>query len=128
MAIVPINQTTPFHMVVREVKIHDPWVVQNVIPKMDHGAPEWGTYEDLQTGLHAWIEDNSVDHVVADWPDDLIFLLKALIKGPGKMLPLRQLKLDLVTYLDYTGTHSRVPHNALEDALALKKLYLEYHA
>ncbi len=59
--------------------------------------------------------------MVADWPEDLALLCRLLQPGDGDVVELPGLKLAWVRTPGFsTAANSRVPHNALHDARALR--------
>ncbi|MTI12306.1 3'-5' exonuclease family protein [Sansalvadorimonas verongulae] len=97
------------------------WVRDNVIPVLgkDPVSQEQFT-ERLQDFLGQFDED-SVE-VIADWPDDIKYFCDALVArdrcniGPGSFA----MTVDRTLF----NAKSKVPHNALEDARAIRQYYL----
>ncbi len=59
--------------------------------------------------------------IVADWPEDIALFNALLITGPGTMAEVPGLKFQFVPLPSYsTAANSKVPHNALHDARALR--------
>ena len=62
---------------------------------------------------------------MADWPDDIAYFCRLLVTGPGQIVSTGTLRF---LFLDNTGfstaENSRVPHNALHDARALRDFAL----
>jgi hypothetical protein len=120
--------------------IIDPWVKENVQPHLFNGKrdikdPEshptvYAFYgydlEEFQQKLESFLqkfEDGFV--IVADWPDDIRYFCESLITAPGKMIDIPDFEIKVVR-TDYLYP-SRLPHNALEDARALKKTIERMH-
>lgn len=109
----------------------EPWVEQNVIPILRQ-IPELDYHEiyyDVDPVQAAYRickflqeDPHRYPTIIADWPDDISYLCRALIVGAGQMVPLQNLVFDLVRVDAYpTVLKGAVQHNALWDALALKK-------
>lgn len=101
----------------------DPWVAVNVIPVL-HKKPKSHKVK-FSNDLSCFLLENAVNNqitIVADWPEDIRFLCESLIIGPGRMVnsPNIIFILDRVTLVN-TADCSLVPHNALEDAIALAR-------
>jgi hypothetical protein len=99
----------------------DPWVQQHVVPNL--GAPQMPR-ERAGAELAAYLRLRNVSGrptIVADWPTDFEHLLALLINGPGMMHPAPDFDMEYRRLPGFnTADHSRVPHNALEDAIALR--------
>jgi hypothetical protein len=95
-----------------------PWVKENVIPVLRHS--DVVSYDVMQRSLWAFLLGYSSVHIIADWPEDIIHFCKLLITGPGMRFDTPPLTMEVVR-LD---GQSSLPHNALADALAIKKAYL----
>jgi hypothetical protein len=97
----------------------DPWVAENVMPKL--GKPSI-TLQELQEQLELFLcqfEFDSV-HIIADWPEDIMWFCKVLITGPGTRLDTPPLTMEVLR----VDTISLYPHNALADATALRDWYV----
>ena len=90
------------------------WVAENVMPILNKEpiAPH-----DFKQKLEAFITRYKDLVVVADWPDDIKYLCKAMITGPGTMIKTPVLSF----HLNRIDAPSLIPHNALADALGIKK-------
>lgn len=97
----------------------DPWVAENVMPKL--GKP-WITLESLQEQLEIFLRQFEFDsvHIIADWPEDIMWFCKVLIIGPGTRLDTPPLTMEVLR----VDTVSKNPHNALADAMALRDWYV----
>jgi len=85
------------------------------------------TYKEFQHDLSKYLKTmNSWDStctIIADWPDDIRYFCEALIIGPGECLwPLYNINFELDFTIQY---ESDIPHNALHDAMAIRRFYLE---
>jgi hypothetical protein len=59
--------------------------------------------------------------IVADWPEDLVHLCALLVTGPAEIVDIGRLRLEFHRTPGFsTARNSRVPHNALHDARALR--------
>jgi hypothetical protein len=59
--------------------------------------------------------------IIADWPEDIALFSALLVTGPGVMAEVPRLKLQFVSLSGFsTAANSKVPHNALHDARALR--------
>jgi hypothetical protein len=97
----------------------DPWVKHNVVPNMILvPIPRSKFQQDLSSYLNEFEECT----IVADWPDDIRHFCESLITGPGERLPIRtKIKFELDFTIKY---ESKIPHNALHDAVGIREAYL----
>lgn len=97
----------------------DPWVRENVVP---HMVLVPSTRLQFQRKLASYLLQFQQITIVADWPDDIRYFCESLITGPGERISLPgKIKFELDLDIEY---ESRVPHNALYDAIAIRDVYL----
>ena len=60
--------------------------------------------------------------IIADWPEDFWHFTRALLTGPGNMMNTPKITMTLERRLEYTST---LPHNALQDAWAIRMGYMK---
>lgn len=120
MALVSENDDEFYEVVpFRHLMCH-PWVIDNVIPIL---KKEEISYERFQTKLRQYLNRFDEVEVIADWPEDFYHFSRSLLTGPGEMLGVNcKIRMTLEKRLEYT---SELPHNALEDARAIKAGYLK---
>ena len=59
--------------------------------------------------------------IVADWPEDIALFSALLVTGPGDMVEVPRSRFQFVALSGFsTAANSKVPHNALHDARALR--------
>ncbi len=104
------------------------WVARHVLPYFDSvpeqlscpRLPRRDAAHALERYLHG--DDNAV--IIADWPEDIAQFCNLMITGQGDMIELRDLTFRLLPLGNFsTAANSRVPHNALHDARALRDHY-----
>jgi hypothetical protein len=120
MALVPEDRNISyFYCEVEMTDILDPWVRQNVVPKLV--GPQ-NTYSDFQKQLRNYLVDlREPITIIADWPEDVQHFCEALIVGPGLRMPSSNITFMLDFGIRYK---SNVPHNALHDAIAIKTFFI----
>lgn len=91
----------------------DPWVAENVMTKLHKNRI---TMSEMQEKLEAYLSRFESVHIVADWPEDIMWFCKVLITGPGTRINTPPLSLEVLR----VDTVSTNPHNALADAGALR--------
>lgn len=109
----------------------EPWVKDNVYPIIDIPAarPSMAPIEEFGKLITAYLKASSIKDgeiiIVADWPDDLRYLMMTLITGPGMMVNLKQLDMCLRRCEPWpTKLLGQTQHNALCDARALRALFV----
>jgi hypothetical protein len=132
LALVPGDSSIPsFYRVVHGPWVQgcrDEWVTKNVLPFLyRHGgvdapvdretaARDLSRY--LSTQMH---QTGKTPVIIADWPTDFSQLLDLFIIGPGQMVGVPDFDMAYRGLKGFaTADHSKVPHNALADAEALR--------
>ena len=107
-----------FYRVVRYLGAK-PWVMENVIPKLGRGAV---SYQTMQQELKEFLMPYSTVHIIADWPEDIMHFCRALVTGPGERIPTPKLTMEIRR--DIGSDKSKIPHQALADAHAMRLEHL----
>jgi hypothetical protein len=109
-----------FYEVVEWTAEPHPWVIENVIPILiKTPLPRL----EFQEKLYSFLKTFKYPHIIADWPDDIKYLMESLITGPGNMMNIASvITMEVHRRLSYI---SAIPHNALEDARGIKTAYLK---
>jgi hypothetical protein len=108
-----------------------PWVDRHVVPYLRSVPPsalgETMTRLEAAEALCVYLKGDLDPVIVADWPDDIAYFCSLLITGPGDMVPIGSLKFEFVSSPGFsTAAISRVPHNALHDARALRDFVVQW--
>ena len=102
-----------------------PWVRQHGMPVMNKRVcsrdPRLAAYR-LTTSLGRWLRQFDRVNITADYPTDFELFCKALVLGRGCHVVVPPMTLQLRFDLPSVSQVSATPHNALEDARALRKL------
>ena len=102
-----------------------PWVQRNVVPYLRHVPPGVDNHmnrAEAVNHLAAYLASDREPMIVADWPEDIAQFCMLLLTGPGDMVAIGGLRFELVSTPGFsTANNSRVPHNALHDARALRQ-------
>ena len=93
-----------------------PWVAENVMPILGKAPIPFGMF---QLALCQWLCTYDAIHVIADWPEDITHFCQSLICGPGLRINTPPLTMEIRRDLDAV---SELPHNALADARAIRRL------
>lgn len=105
------------------------WVQRHVMPYLD-SVPEQLccprlTREDAAGALERYLRHDEQPVIIADWPEDVAQFCNLMITGPGDMVEIRDTTFRLLPMSNFSTAHnSKVPHNALHDARALRDLFL----
>lgn len=119
MALVSENGDEFYEVVPHSIWDCHPWVIDNVLPILNK---DFIFYEDFQYKLSKFLNQWDEVEVIADWPEDFWHFNYALLTGPGNMMNTPKIRTEFVRRLEYT---SAIPHNALEDAKAIKEAYMK---
>lgn len=108
----------------------DPWVFRNVIPVLNSHKIDtnnrFGVHccrvpmsrDMVRRSMQAFLAGYKDVHLVADWPEDIALFCRLLLtETPGERIDTPALTME-ITRTDYA---SEVPHNALEDARAMRR-------
>lgn len=111
--------------------VEDKWVKENVMPVLDNFDEDGDSlaFVDARDGdisyvheaLEEYLSEFDDIEVIADWPEDISFFMDLLVVGPGERIDTPPLTAHV--YREINTDDSKVPHNALEDARALKESY-----
>lgn len=101
------------------------WVQRHVVPYLDSVSEQLSCPRlsrlDAAHELERYLRHDGEPLIVADWPEDVAQFCNLLITGPGDMIDLRHLTFRLTPMSNFsTAANSKVPHNALHDARALR--------
>lgn len=94
------------------------WVKENVVPiLLKRPQPRI----QVQKQLREWLAQFDAIEVIADWPEDISFFCNLLITGAGIRINTPPLTMQVITEINSDA--SKMPHNALADARAIKESY-----
>lgn len=119
----PIDGIVDLYVVVQQKEPYVPWVAQNVVPLL--GDTPAISRADAAKTLAAYLSMFDNPTIVADWPEDLSLLLDLLITGPGMMVGCLDFDMRYRSCHGFnTAQESKIPHNALWDARALRDHFI----
>lgn len=107
----------------------EPWVQRHVVPYLDTVpdplvSPRLSRLDAARTISH-YLAGDREPLIIADWPEDIALFNALLIIGPGVMAEVPPLTFRFVALSGFsTAANSKVPHNALHDARALRDHFL----
>lgn len=135
LALVPDNCGEEFYVIIDAKAELEPWVQKNVVPYLKmvptHLLAPALPLEEAARELSAWLTHeldalwdraSGVDiEIVADWPEDISQICNMLTIGPGLCVDVPPIAFRLLRIPGFsTAANSKVPHNALHDARALR--------
>ena len=95
------------------------WVAEHVMPLVGIAPVSRLVF---CVSLRQFLKRFATVHIVADWPEDIEHFCEKLIMGPGMRSDTPPLTMEIRRDLD--GVLSALPHNALEDARAIRASHL----
>ena len=96
------------------------WVFNNVIPILNKQAID---LKEFKKNLFNFLNHYETIHIVADWPEDFSLFLTTLMLQQGVCMTTPKLTMELWESDTNLTIDSEIPHNALQDAFALKRRY-----
>ncbi len=101
------------------------WVQRNVVPYLDTVPPALVSprlsRSDAARALAHYLAGDREPMIIADWPEDVALFNALLVTGPGVMAEVPEISFRVVQLPGFsTAANSKVPHNALHDARALR--------
>lgn len=133
LALVPEQGDQEFYALLEMPDPLHPWVERHVIPyltsvPLGHDLRALSRLEAAAEIAHYLQHDNDAV-IVADWPDDIAYFCHLLVTKAGDMAPVGSLKFEFVSSPGFsTAASSKVPHNALHDARALRDFLIRWEA
>lgn len=121
LALAPEDGSAPFYAAL-ECPDPTPWVSAHVLPVL--GIDPIGR-EAFGRAMAAYLAGDPDPVVIADWPEDIAHAAMALVARPGYRHPIARITFELCDAPGFEAAKaSAVPHNALEDAIALREFML----
>lgn len=128
LALAPEYGDHEYYVVLPLPETLHPWVERHVVPYLHSVPPGLDNRLDRVGAAHDLARYLSTDpdpHIVADWPDDIAHFCRLLVTGPAEIVDVGRLSFEFVRLPGFsTARNSRVPHNALHDARALRDYLL----
>jgi hypothetical protein len=101
------------------------WVERHVVPYLNMvpemlKSPRMSREDAARTVAH-YLSGDGDPLIVADWPEDIALFNALLVTGPAAMADIPGLRFQFMRLSGFsTAANSKVPHNALHDARALR--------
>jgi len=129
LALVPEFGDREFYVVVPLAGEPHSWVERNVLPYLRKVPDALDLSLDPIAAAHelaAYLATDREPLIIADWPEDIALFCRLLLTGPAEMVDVGHLGFEFRRSPGFsTARNSRVPHNALHDARALRDFVLE---
>lgn len=121
MSMAIIDENNEYFYEVVEYSNPSDWVEKNVEPIL---LKEPITSEQFEYRLWNYLKKYDSIHLIADWPDDIKYFCEVLHTKPGEMMNVPStFTMEICRRLP---PHvSAIPHNALEDAIAIKGAWIK---
>ncbi len=102
----------------------EPWVEKHVVPYLE-SVPRMALNKlDRIAAAHdiaAYLATDDDAVIVADWPEDIALFCRLLLVAETEIVDVRRLRFEFIRTPGFsTARNSKVPHNALHDARALR--------
>jgi hypothetical protein len=127
LALVPDDGEELYVTLATEDRISE-WVEQHVVPYLDTVPEQLKcprlSRSDAAGAIERYLRHDDQAVIIADWPEDVAQFCNLMVTGPGDMIDVRHLTFRLLPLSNFsTAANSKVPHNALHDARALREHY-----
>ncbi|WP_442681350.1 hypothetical protein ACSBM8_09365 [Sphingomonas sp. ASY06-1R] len=117
-----------YYVVVPMMEEPLPWVEKHVIPYLRSVPNMMYNQLDPIAAAHdiaAYLRTDPDPEIVADWPEDIALFCRLLLTGDGEIVDVSNVRFHFLRTPGFsTSRNSKVPHNALHDARALRDFVL----
>jgi hypothetical protein len=117
-----------YYVVVPMTEEPRPWVAEHVIPYLSSVPKMLYNQLDAIAAAHdiaAYLRTDPEPEIVADWPEDIALFCRLLLTGDGEIVDVTNVRFHFMRTPGFsTARNSKVPHNALHDARALRDFVL----
>ena len=123
LALAPENQEAAYFYEALPCAEPNAWVRENVLPVLQTQPV---TRSEMIAKLASYLRSDAEPVIVGDWPEDIAHLALLMVTGPGWRLPSTTLRFELLDLpLFDSQALSETPHNAYQDARALRAYVLD---
>lgn len=133
LAMVPEFGDQEFYAVLPLPDALHPWVERHVVPFLGQ-VPDWHraaptSRVDAAAAVAQFLAGDREPVIVADWPDDIAYFCTLIVTANGEIATVGSLTFRFLSTPGFsTSANSRVPHNALHDARALRDFVLGWES
>jgi len=125
IALVPEDGGEDFYAVIPFAGELHPWVARHVVPYLKSVPAPLYVELDAHAAAHelaAYLRTDPDAELVADWPEDIALVCRLLQLRDGEVVQMGGVRFRYLRTPGFsTAANSRVPHNALHDARALRE-------
>jgi len=129
LALVPEYGDQEYYVILPLDDPIEPWVAKHVMPYLEQVPPTTLNKLDRVAAAHdiaAYLATDDDPVIVADWPEDIALFCRLLLVGATDIVDVRHLRFEFHRTPGFsTARNSKVPHNALHDARALRDFILD---
>lgn len=129
LALVPEHGDQDYYVVIPCEAPWHPWVEKHVVPYLESVPPMLYNRLDRIAAAHdvaAYLSQDPDARIIADWPEDIALFCRLLLVSETDVVDLKRLRFEFRRTPGFsTARNSRVPHNALHDARALRDHLIE---
>lgn len=124
LALVPEDGDQEYYVVIPHDGPWHPWVEKHVVPYLDAVPPMLLNKLDRVAAafdVAAYLSQDPEATIIADWPEDIALFCRLLLVGETDIVDVKRLRFEFRRTPGFsTARNSKVPHNALHDARALR--------
>jgi len=124
LALVPEYGDQDYYVVIPIEQPYHPWVEKHVAPYLESVPPTLYNRLDRVAAAHdvaAFLANDPDPEIIADWPEDIALFCRLLLLNETEIVDIRRMRFEFRRTPGFsTARNSRVPHNALHDARALR--------
>lgn len=124
LALVPEDGDQDYYVVIPIEGPYHPWVEKHVVPYLESVPPMLLNRLDRVAAAHdiaAYLAQDRDVTIIADWPEDIALFCRLLLVGETEIVDVKHMRFEFHRIPGFsTARNSRVPHNALHDARALR--------
>jgi hypothetical protein len=128
LGLVPEEGDQDYYVVIPMIEEATPWVARHVLPYLESVPRTLYNRLDPLAAAHdiaAYLSTDPEPEIVADWPEDIALFARLLVIGEGEIADVSNIRFHFLRTPGFsTAANSRVPHNALHDARALRDFVL----
>ncbi|MBY8822306.1 hypothetical protein [Sphingomonas colocasiae] len=128
IALVPEFGDEEFYAILPMADPVVPWVDRHVMPYLHMVPPALDMTMRADEAAHEvarYLAHDPKPVIVADWPDDIAYFCKLLVIGNGVIVDIDDVDFSFLRSPGFSpAANSKVPHNALHDARALRDFVL----
>ncbi len=129
LALVPEHGDQEFYAVLELTEAPHTWVERNVLPYLGSVPPAHDAAPrpraQAADEVARYLAADRDPEIVADWPEDIALFCMLLLTGPADIVDIGSVRFEFLRNPGYSPSrNSRVPHNALHDARALRDFVL----